>query len=121
MGPFAPDEAFDVLDVDLDGKTSLDDWLRGGKAFEPPLAGKRAETAFHGLDADGDGAVSKEEFLNTLKAGQFSPQRDAVPRRTQQPTGHRLDVAGLLDRVDAGLDAALAAPWGAPPSNLSAS
>jgi Ca2+-binding EF-hand superfamily protein len=72
MGPVAPDEAFDFIDADHDNNINLADLRQSGRAFTPPLGGKRAEFAFHGLDRDGSDKVTKKEFVDAINAGSFA-------------------------------------------------
>jgi Ca2+-binding EF-hand superfamily protein len=72
QGPMTPEQRearFDAGDLDKDGKLSKDEWV----AQLPEPARERADQLWGRLDADGDGFVTKEQFM-ALRMGPAPPQ-----------------------------------------------
>lgn len=62
----SPEEIFQMLDKDNDGKVTLDEFKANKKT---PEQVEKAEKAFKKRDADGDGALTLEEFTAAPKKG----------------------------------------------------
>lgn len=72
-------------------------FVRGVRAFDPPLSPEQANYAFAGLDVDGDGSLTADEILAVLEFGRFFPTAEelssptAATRRMQRPSAPRAE------------------------------
>lgn len=87
MGKASPSEAFESLDANVDGRIEAQELRSSRTAFQPPLTEGNVAYVLKGLDLNGDGSVSMDEFIGALNSGQWgaatSPTTTIV---TQPPT-----------------------------------
>lgn len=61
-----PDSAFWEMDADKNGLVTLSEFLNVAQKFKPPVNGTDGDYAFHGLDMNRDGFLSRTEFKEAL-------------------------------------------------------
>ncbi|MEU2869366.1 EF-hand domain-containing protein [Streptomyces olivoreticuli] len=73
---------FDLVDTDKDGALNLPEFRTLRTALGNPVS--NIETAFAALDTDGDGLVSRDDYLASVRAhvsGEISPMGEALYSR----------------------------------------
>eukprot|EP00931_Biecheleriopsis_adriatica_P075452 TRINITY_DN49306_c0_g1_i1.p1 TRINITY_DN49306_c0_g1~~TRINITY_DN49306_c0_g1_i1.p1 ORF type:complete len:225 (+),score=54.09 TRINITY_DN49306_c0_g1_i1:57-731(+) len=83
-------QAFDLLDLDGNGKVTFDEIKVMNSKLEQPMSEKDLKGEFVQLDADGDNQVTFQEFLKVYVKGEFG--RDV-------PLHHNDDIAQVHDLV----------------------
>lgn len=105
-------DVFDAVDRDNDGSLDLHDFQQAPRTSDAKLTQREAQYAFAGLDVDGDGRVSRHEFLAVAKVGRFYPTPHALraaslaagdDRQPRQQASSKTGAAAASEALTGGL------------------
>lgn len=74
-------DRFKMLDLDGDGSVTAEEAKAAHEKMRSQGRAERAAKAFDGIDANGDGMISREEFLAHIAEG---PMRDGMGERMRK-------------------------------------